>query len=343
MIDSADVVVGLAWGDEAKGKITSHLASLSGSKDHKTYSFVARWAGGNNAGHTVYVGGKKYKTHLIPSGVFHGIKSVIGPACVLHPESFFKEIDYLQSNGFDTSLIKVSPRCHIVTDEFLQYDRRNLAEKLGTTSRGIAPTYAAKAARTGILARDVISPSFIWDEKLYGNVLCEGAQGVWLDLDSGNYPYVTSSTTLPYGACSLGFPQQRIDEVWGAAKLYDTRSGQDPFFPESLLSDEALSEIGMIGQEFGVTTGRRRKVNWLNLDLLIKSVIVTGTTRLIISKCDVIEEVGLFKLFHNKELISFSSMYNMKKYVYDEVMKEAGESSFGFLREITFSSSPEAI
>ena len=242
-------------GYEAKGKITSQLASKG------EYSLVARWAGGNNAGHTVYVDGKKFKTHLVPSGVFHGIPSLVGPACVLHPESFYEELRYLKESGFDTSLVKVSPKCHIVKDEFLQFDKDNLAEKLGTTSKGIAPCYAAKAGRTGILAKDVLEDSLIW-----------------LDMDQGNYPYVTSSTTLPYGACSIGFPSQKIDRIWGAAKLYDTRSGEDPMFPASLLDDSELSEIGRIGQEYGVTTGRKRKVNWLNLDYLCRAIKITGTT-----------------------------------------------------------------
>lgn len=343
MIDDVDVVVGLAWGDEAKGKITSHLASKLDANGDSHYSVVARWAGGNNAGHTVFVNGKSYKTHLVPSGVFHGVKSVVGPACVLHPESFYSELSYLRDNGFDTSLVKVSPRCHIVRDEYLEFDKANLAKKLGTTSKGIAPSYAAKAAREGILAKDVLDSSMIWNEKLYGNVLCEGAQGVWLDLDLGNYPYVTSSTTLPYGACSLGFPAQKISSVWGAAKMYDTRSGEDPMFPDTLLDDEELLRIADEGKEYGVTTGRRRKVNWLNLDLLIDSIIVTGTTNLVISKCDILENVGLFKLWRNFELVEFDNIHSMKQYIYDQIISEISVRSPLILKQIMFSSSPEGI
>jgi adenylosuccinate synthase len=86
-------VADLSWGDTGKGKITSHLA-----KD-KSYDYVCRWAGGNNAGHTVFLKGKKYKTHLVPSGVFHGIKSIIGPQCVVHPESLQGELDYLKEHA----------------------------------------------------------------------------------------------------------------------------------------------------------------------------------------------------------------------------------------------------
>ena len=79
-IEYVDIVFGISWGDEGKGKVTSHLTNKG------NYNFVCRWAGGNNAGHTVFLRGKKYKTHLVPSGVFHGIPSIIGPLCVAHPE-----------------------------------------------------------------------------------------------------------------------------------------------------------------------------------------------------------------------------------------------------------------
>jgi adenylosuccinate synthase len=338
MIDKADVVVGLAWGDEAKGKVTSSLASTKDSDGSNYYDIVARWAGGNNAGHTVFVNGEKYKTHLIPSGVFHGVKSLIGPSCVLNPESFYKEIKYLSKSGFDTSLVKVAPNCHIVTDKHIEYDRRNLAKKLGTTGRGIAPCYADKAARTGILASSVLDPKYIWDESLHGNLLCEGAQGVWLDIDSGLYPYVTSSTTLPYGACSLGFPTQKINNVWGVAKIYDTRSGEDPRFPERLLEDPVLKALGDLGQEYGVTTGRRRKVNWLNLDMLIKAINTTGTTHLVISKCDIIGELGHFKLSYGGRLVRFLSLEEMLSFVENKIRNAAS-----LVEYIKFSYSPEVI
>lgn len=319
MIDKADVVVGLAWGDEAKGKITSQLAQRKNSDGTNYYNVVARWAGGNNAGHTVFVNGKKYKTHLVPAGVFFGVTSVVGPGCVLHVESFNEELRYLEGNGFDTSLVKVSPKCHIVTDDHIDLDKKFLAEKLGTTARGIAPCYADKAARVGTLAVHVFSSDRLWDEKLEGRILCEGAQGVWLDIDHGLYPYVTSSTTLPYAACSLGFPAQKIDEVWGAAKIYDTRSGEDPRFPASLLEDPVLKMLADLGEEYGVTTGRRRKVNWLNLNMLISAINKTGTTNLVISKCDVLSRLGHYKVFYGGRLVNFKDFEGLLRFVREKV------------------------
>lgn len=332
MLEYADVVFGLAWGDEAKGKITSELAKTG------EYDMVARWAGGNNAGHTVFVNGKKYKTHLVPSGVFYGIKSVVGPACVLHPESFNAELEYLEENGFDTSLVKVSPKCHIVTDEHIEFDKARLASKLGTTAKGIAPSYAAKAGRTGLLARDILPKDMLWDGIIEGRVLCEGAQGIWLDVDHGNYPYVTSSNTLPYAASSIGFPPQKIRKIWGAAKIYDTKSGVDPLFPKSLLDDPVLSKLGELGQEYGVTTGRRRIVNWLNVDMLIEALNMSGTTHLVVSKCDILEELNKFRFHLDGRNWNFASLEDMTV-----SLTSAIQFNCPLVEEIHYSHSPETI
>jgi adenylosuccinate synthase len=326
------IVFGLAWGDEAKGKITAELASKT------KYDFVCRWNGGNNAGHTVYVDGKKLKTHLIPSGVFYNTKSIIGPNCVLHPESFYAEIKYLEENGFDTTLIKVSPKAHIIQEAHIEKDKNELAKKLGTTSRGIAPCYADKAARTGILAKDVLDPKYIWDEKLYGNILCEGAQGFWLDINQGDYPYVTSSETLPYSACSLGFPPQKITKIFGAAKAYDTRSGEDPNFPQLDEVCESLKQIADIGQEFGVTTGRRRKVNWLNLEKLIQAINISGTTDLIISKVDVLKAV---EHLNEIKFLNHNKVYDVERFKF-QISNEI-HSQCPLIKKIIFSESAEKI
>ena len=242
-INYVDVCCGLAWGDEAKGKIVSYLAK-SGK-----YEYVCRWAGGDNAGHTIYKDGKKYATHLIPSGIFYGIKSIIGPGCVVNYKSFMKEIQYMKENGFDTSLIKISNKTHVILDEHIEEDISH-SKKLGTTSRGIGPCYRDKYNRNGTRVSDFpeLFKDYIWDNVLYGNILCEGAQGVWLDIDYGNYPYVTSSNTLPYAACSLGFSPKYIRHIYGAAKIYDTRSGVDPDFPEELFKNKELELIGIYGE-----------------------------------------------------------------------------------------------
>lgn len=332
-VNYVDVCCGLAWGDEAKGKITSDLAKSN------NYDFVCRWSGGDNAGHTIYVGGKKYETHIIPSGVFYNIKSIIGPDCVLNVEGFLKEINYLQENNFNTDLIKISPKVHIVTSEHIIDDLNKLNKDQGTTARGIAPCYSDKYRRIGKQAKDVdILQGFIWNEKLYGNILCEGAQGFWLDINQGNYPYTTSSTTLPYGCCSLGFSPQKIRHIYGAIKIYDTRSGIDPLFPEELINDSELSQFIEIGKEYGVTTGRKRKVNWLNLDLLIKAINISGTTHVVISKIDVLEKVGIFKLIYNDKINQFCSVDSTKKFITELIISKCLH-----LKDIVYSSNPYKI
>lgn len=330
MIKKVDICCGLAWGDEAKGKIVSQL-----SKEN-CYDFVCRWSGGNNAGHTVYVNDNKYKTHLIPCGIFYNVKSIIGPDCVINVKSFFEELDYLKKNNFDISLIKISPRAHIITDKHIEDDINKLTKEQGTTKRGIAPCYSDKYKRVGLQVKDILElKEYLWDEKLYGNILCEGAQGFWLDINEGNYPYTTSSNTLPYGACSLGFSPKLINNIYGAAKIYDTRSGIDPEFPDNLLEDKELNMIGEIGEEYGVTTNRRRKVNWLNLNKLIYAINTSGVNIIIISKIDILEKVNLYKLYNNNNIVNFENLENMKTYI-----KKKIELDCRSVTSIFFSDSP---
>lgn len=331
MINRVDIVYGLAWGDEGKGKISSALA--------KQYDYVCRWNGGPNAGHTVYLKGKKYKTHLIPSGIFSGKPSIIGPGCVINIEKFFEEIRGLRAAGFDTSLVKISPNAHIITENHIEYDKKHLAH-LGTTSQGIAPCYSDKMLRRGRRAVEMMESQWIWDGKLNGNVLCEGAQSVWLDVDHGYYPYVTSSTTMPYAACSLGFSPRKIGTLYGVAKIYDTKSGVDPLFPETLWDDPVLDRIIQEGGEFGTTTGRKRLVNWLNLDKLIQSIRISGCGVLVINKCDVLETVGVFKLIHNNEVMEFQSMEEMKNYIYHIIIMFSDDVE---VNDVVFSGDKEAV
>lgn len=311
-IKLVDICCGLNWGDEAKGKVIAQL-----SKTRK-YDFVCRWAGGHNAGHTIYIKGLKYKTHIVPSGIFYNIPSIIGPDCVINKDEFEKEISYLFENNFPTHLIKVSPKAHVITNKHIYEDKSTYAYTQGSTSKGTAPCYRDKYARIGIQAKDVsFFKPFLWDEVLHGNILCEGAQGFWLDINNGNYPYVTSSTTLPYGACSLGFSPKYIRNIVGVTKIYDTRSGIDPNFPETLLEDYQLSTIATVGNELGTTTGRRRKVNWLNLNKLIQAINISGTNIIVMSKIDVLQRVNIFKLIYgyDKKIWSFDSIEIMQTFI----------------------------
>lgn len=330
MIQSVDVVYGLAWGDEGKGKVSAAMAPR--------YDWVCRWNGGPNAGHTVWVNGKKHKTHIIPSGIFAGKPCVIGPGCVINTDKFFEEIRYLRSEGFDTSLVKISPAAHIITEEHISYDKKNLGH-LGTTGQGIAPCYADKMLRRGRRAAEYFISDWLWDGKMSGRVLCEGAQSVWLDIDHGDYPYVTSSNTLPYSACSLGFSPCRIGQIIGVAKAYDTKSGVDPLFPETLWEDPQIDRLIREGGEYGTTTGRKRLANWLNLDKLIAAINLSGCTQIIINKCDVLSRVGVFKLIHNGEIVEFKDLGEFKMYL----VRELSYGQIPDLHDILFSNNPETI
>jgi adenylosuccinate synthase len=304
MISHVDIIFGLAWGDEGKGKISAKLA--------KDYDYVCRFNGGANAGHTFYIDGKKVVTHLIPSGICFGKKSIIGSNCVVNAEDFFNETDYLDKMGFDVSLIKISPNAHIVTKDHIELDKQKFATKLGTTAKGIGPCYADKALRTGVQAREVFDANWLWDEKFDGSVLCEGAQSFWLDINRGNYPYVTSSECLPYSACSLGFSPKKIRNIYGIAKMYDTRAGVDPYFD---LLDEETQLIAKLGNEFGATTGRPRKVKWLNLDKLQEAIEVSGTNILYLNKGDILVQANIYKLYHNNVLNNFDNITEMCNYI----------------------------
>lgn len=150
---STVVVVGTQWGDEGKGKITDFLAESA--------EVVARYQGGNNAGHTILINGKKYKLHLIPSGIFYSDKvCVIGNGMVINPAALIEEIQYIHENGFTTNNLKISDRAHLIMPYHLLLDEleeeRKGPNKIGTTRKGIGPCYMDKAGRNGIRIADLM-------------------------------------------------------------------------------------------------------------------------------------------------------------------------------------------
>ncbi len=155
---STYVVVGLQWGDEGKGKITDVLSAKC--------DYVVRYQGGNNAGHTVYVGKDKFVLHLLPSGVLQSKgKCIIANGVVVNPEAFFEEIEELEKRGLPTDHVFISKRSHIILPYHILYDtyREEAAgdSRIGTTKRGIGPCYEDKIARTGIRAIDLLNPTIL--------------------------------------------------------------------------------------------------------------------------------------------------------------------------------------
>ncbi|MGH2755459.1 MAG: adenylosuccinate synthase [Actinomycetota bacterium] len=155
-------LVGIQWGDEGKGKVTDLLAEHT--------DVVIRYQGGNNAGHTIVVEGERYALHLVPTGIlYQHCTPIIGPGVVVDPAVLIEELETLEARGVDTSRLLISGNAHLIMPYHLELDRvteRRLGKnRLGTTKRGIGPTYADKAARIGLRVQDLLDPK-IFSEKL---------------------------------------------------------------------------------------------------------------------------------------------------------------------------------
>ena len=163
---SAVVVVGTQWGDEGKGKITDFLSEQA--------EVVARYQGGNNAGHTIVFNGETYKLHLIPSGIFYSEKiCVIGNGMVVDPKALVKELAYLHDKGVQTDNLRISNRAHVILPYHIKLDELEEEykgiNKIGTTKKGIGPAYMDKASRVGIRIADLLDRE-VFEEKLSHNL-----------------------------------------------------------------------------------------------------------------------------------------------------------------------------
>jgi adenylosuccinate synthase len=349
------IIVGAQWGDEGKGRIVDWFASCA--------DFSARYNGGDNAGHTVTVGERIFKLHLIPSGIIHPqVIAVLGNGMVINPRTLFDEMDKLNQSGISTSQerLRISYAAHLITPSHQALDKALEAargkDNIGTTGRGIGPAYTDKASRRGLRAADMLSPDFCervgehvaetnltlrmyaapaldpalvcaqyrdYAERLKPyiadtsieldrameagkTILVEGAQGTLLDVDFGTYPFVTSSSTTAPGALTglgLGLGAARAASVIGVVKAFQTRVGSGPF-PTELSGDLAMRLRGTGTQpwdEYGTTTGRPRRVGWLDGVLLRYAVRINGINELTITKLDILsglEKIKLCNAYH---------------------------------------------
>ncbi len=337
------ILVGAQWGDEGKGKIIDVLT--------ENVEVVVRSQGGNNAGHTVYVGPKKYVLHLVPSGILRSKKKcVIGNGVVLDPVSLVGELDGLEKLGISVKgKLFISETAHIVLPYHRELDALRETgkgkKKIGTTKRGIGPTYGDKAARVGIRMHELIDTErfaaklkirlkennlilkahgvkplsykkvladyvkaaarlkpfvtntvvMLHQEMSRGsNMLFEGAQGTFLDIDHGTYPYVTSSNTTSGGACTgSGVAPNRIDSVVGVMKAYTTRVGEGPMPTQN---DEISDLLHGMGREFGATTGRARRCGWFDAVLTRYAAIVNGIDELAVTNVDGLDTLDVIKV-----------------------------------------------
>lgn len=321
-----DAILGLSLGDEGKGKICANLIQKN------KYDYCLRFAGGANAGHTIYVNDKKVATHIIPTGAVFGVKSIIGPGCVLSPISFFQELKELSLiNSEIEGIVRIAYNAHIVTSKHIEEEA--IENKIGTTKRGIGPAYRDKYARTGIRAESIpeLKPFIVdmYDEfsnNPNASILAEGAQGLGLDIDMGDYPFVTSSNCGIGGLLNNGFKHTDIRHIYGVVKAYTTYVGSKSFQNKS---DPILDMIADLGAEFGTTTGRRRQINYFDIQNLIKSLTTTSVNTLIINKVDILQKIGCWKLIdkgvvvdcENEEkfknrIISIASQYGVKEVIF---------------------------
>ena len=336
-------LVGTQWGDEGKGKITDVIAAKA--------EVVARYQGGNNAGHTVVVDNVTYKLHLIPSGILYlGKICVIGNGVVVDPEVLVEEMRYLHDRGISTQNLFISDKAHVIMPyhkvlDKLEEDARRL--KIGTTGRGIGPAYVDKYMRSGIRIGDLVNPTRFRSRladflpmknrilrEIYGhpgfdpdqifreysayaqefrdrvadtsllvdearragkNILCEGAQGTFLDIDHGTYPFVTSSNSSAGGvAAGLGVGPNHISSVIGVVKAYSTRVGEGPFPTE--LKDAVGDLIRERGREYGTTTGRPRRCGWFDAVMIRYAVRINGLTGLAVTLLDVLDAFESIKV-----------------------------------------------
>lgn len=340
---SRTVLVGAQWGDEGKGKIIDVLS--------ETHPVVVRSQGGNNAGHTVEIGDQKFILHLIPSGILRKDSiCLIGNGCVVDPIGLVRELDMLHGRGIRTlGRLFISERAHLVAPYHPAVDKSReksaAKKKIGTTGRGIGPTYGDKIARVGLRLHDLRDTRRLAARlrerirdinalcKFYGwepvdsaaavrdltaaaqtlqpyiadtiallhqhvrsgqNILFEGAQGTFLDVDFGTYPYVTSSNTTAGGACTgSGLPPHFVTRVVGVMKAYTTRVGEGPMPSHAAELDDLLHGMG---REFGATTGRARRCGWFDAVLTRFATRINGIHDLAVTNIDGLDSLATIKV-----------------------------------------------
>jgi adenylosuccinate synthase len=340
------VLLGAQWGDEGKGRIVDALAQDA--------DIVARYNGGDNAGHSITIGSQVVKLHLVPSGIFRkSCLNLLGNGVVINPLNLLKEMDEIRAAGVEVTpeRLRISQAAHVILPGHQALDAAREAGGgfIGTTQRGIGFAYMDKASRTGLRANLMAEPERFADavqahcervnktltrdynrpaleahalaaayakaaqqlgpylDNTYHivqqalrdgkRILAEGAQASLLDLDHGTYPFVTSSNATIGGVLTgLAAPAQAIERVYGVAKAFQTRVGGGPFVTE-LSGDQALRLRGTGANpwdEYGSTTGRPRRVGWLDLVALRYTAQLNGMTDLAVTKLDILS--GLSEL-----------------------------------------------
>src|SRR3989344_865337 len=337
-MNGVKAILGMQWGDEGNGKFADILTQDA--------DIVVRFQGGNNAGHTIVINGKIFKLHHLPAAVLSPDKiAVIGNGTVINPQMLLQEIDNLRANGVTVNNLLISDRAHVIMPWHIREDEESESgsRALGSTKRGIGPAYSDKISRNGMTVGEFIDSfieenidsiypktelfdcarrlkpyiadtvNFLHEQYSIGKkIVLEGAQGTLLDIDHGTYPYVTSSSTTIGGACTgTGLPASSIKDVIGIVKAYSTRVGLGPFPTEEKVGP-IKDHLVKVGNEFGTTTGRQRRVGWLDTVALNYAMRINGVTELVITKLDVLGGLSTIKvattyLHDGKKIINFPS------------------------------------
>jgi adenylosuccinate synthase len=379
----SEVIIGLQWGDEGKGKVVDLLASKS--------DYVVRYHGGNNAGHTVVIGSKKYFFHLIPSGIFNKkTKAIISNGVVLDLDVLNHEMDIIENEGIDLKKkLSISPRCHLILPYHKQldiaYENARGKNKLGTTKIGIGPSYSDKVSYNGLRVYDLIdwkhfAESFTFQAKIknkilktFGvkpvniqssltklkkyrsrimplvkdsfnsllsaynsgkNILFEGAHGIMLDLDWSPYPYATGSNTV-IGSINTGsgFPVNKINNVIGIVKAFTSRVGSGPLPTE--ITGRMADAIRERGGEYGTTTGRPRRIGWIDLEAVKFSCTINNVHEIVITKLDILSGLTELKICIGYELNGKKISYSECGYKELAKLKPVYRSFPGWLEDIS--------
>lgn len=321
------VVIGLQYGDEGKGRVSAYFL--------KDYDWSVRFNGGPNAGHTVYDNnGVKHKLHHLPGGAALGKKVALHAGMVINPDTFIEECEKLDWRF----PLFMSKDIHLITSEHVESDSNGSG--IGSTKRGIAYVYGDRALRKGKRVQD---DKEFWNkigEKsrqtytcMYSGMppmepgetaLLEGAQGIMLDVDYGDYPYVTSSSMMPSIA-------HKVTRTIGVMKAYVSRVGGGPPYHSD------IEELRVAGDEYGTTTGRPRKCTWVDLGQMAYAMSVVQPDEVVVTKLDVLNNLDTaICVYRNKELYSIGNLDSYKNFLLDTFpqIKWFSESPKGDLIEV---------
>lgn len=367
------LILGAFRGDEGKGKIVDYYTKYSNK-------LVIRYNGSCNAGHTLVRNGKELVLHQIPSAIISGIPCLIAHGCLVNLSKLLKEIEDVEQWSKEglidlhgksvRDLLKVAYGCHLIQDKHIQLDieREETGKGNGSTRQGISPAYGDKYLRSGIRIYDseeakIALDGMLVDDTTYLNsikikdVMFEGAQGVMLDIDSAYYPNVSSSSVGVGGVLAgTGINIEKllnddIFEVVGIVKAYMTSVGIG-YFPTEIKENNTeydLEHMRKVSKEYGATTGRPRKIGFLDLPMLQYSIHISGIQSVVLTRLDTVREMFDGKdipictryTLNGKEVpYNKISLYDIEKYVpvYEKLpcWKSESKNDENFMNFINF-------